>query len=168
MRPETVLDTWKSVRQDTALAVEEFPADDFDFKPVSDIMSFRELANHILSAGHTLTGAMLDGIDNMSTPEFRGLFAKYGAQLPPRDTPAELAAVLRSSVDERCAQLESQPADFFSGIITRFDGQRVTRLEMLQMVKEHELTHRSQMFMYLRLKGLVPAPTRRRQSKAKA
>ena len=57
--------------------------------------------------------------------------------------------------------------DFFSGMITRFDGQRVTRLEMLQFIKEHELTHRSQMFMYLRLKGIVPATTRRRQAKQK-
>jgi len=40
----------------------------------------------------------------------------------------------------------------------------VTRLEMLQFVKEHELTHRQQLFMYLRLKGTVPATTRRRMA----
>jgi uncharacterized damage-inducible protein DinB len=43
----------------------------------------------------------------------------------------------------------------------------VTRLEMLQFVKEHELTHRSQMFLYLRLKGVTPPTTRRRQAAAK-
>jgi uncharacterized damage-inducible protein DinB len=41
----------------------------------------------------------------------------------------------------------------------------VTRLEMVQTIKEHELTHRSQLFMYLRLKGIVPATTRRRLAK---
>jgi uncharacterized damage-inducible protein DinB len=35
---------------------------------------------------------------------------------------------------------------------------------MLQFVKEHELTHRAQLFMYLRLKGIVPATTRRRMA----
>ena len=35
---------------------------------------------------------------------------------------------------------------------------RLTRLEMLQFVKEHELTHRSQLFMLMRLKGMVPPP----------
>jgi uncharacterized damage-inducible protein DinB len=39
---------------------------------------------------------------------------------------------------------------------------------MLQFIKEHELTHRAQLFMYLRLKGIVPPTTRRRLAKAKA
>ena len=37
-------------------------------------------------------------------------------------------------------ELAAQPPEFYSGIITRVDGARVTRLEMLQFVKEHELT----------------------------
>ncbi len=37
---------------------------------------------------------------------------------------------------------------------------------MLQFIKEHELTHRSQMFVYMRLKGIVPATTRRRPGQA--
>ena len=75
------------------------------------------------------------------------------------------AAALRQSVERRTQELAAQTPEFFSGIITRFDGQRVTRLEMVQFVKEHELTHRSQMYMCLRLKGIVPATTRRRLSK---
>jgi uncharacterized damage-inducible protein DinB len=68
-------------------------------------------------------------------------------------------------MDVRQAELCRQPADFFAKIITRFDGQPVTRLEMIQFVKEHELTHRAQLFVYLRLKGVVPVTTRRRQAK---
>jgi uncharacterized damage-inducible protein DinB len=45
------------------------------------------------------------------------------------------------------------------------DGQKVTRLEMLQMLKEHELMHRAHLFLYMRMKGLVPATTRRRMAK---
>ncbi len=153
---------------DTAQAVEEFPAADFDYKPVADVGTFGEIATHILQAGHVLTGALLDRVDSMAVPEFRARFGGYIAQLPPHGSPAELAAALRSAVESRCAEFSAQPADYFSGMITRFDGQRVTRLEMLHTVKEHELTHRSQLFMYLRLKGLVPATTRRRQVKANA
>jgi len=71
-------------------------------------------------------------------------------------------------VETRTAELAAKDDDFFAGVITRFDGQRVTRLEMLQFIKEHELTHRSQMFLYLRLKGIVPATTRRRQAAQKS
>jgi uncharacterized damage-inducible protein DinB len=50
-------------------------------------------------------------------------------------------------------------------MVTGFDGQKITRLETIQFIQEHELTHRAQLFVYLRLKGIVPATTRRRQAK---
>jgi uncharacterized damage-inducible protein DinB len=168
IRKETVLDSWKTVRQDTAQAVEDFPASDLDFKATPDLMSFGELARHILDAGHALTGMLLDGIDNLQTPQFRQMMGMYLPQLPEKLDSVTLAAELRKSTDTRCAELAAKGDDFFSGVITRFDGQRVTRLEMLQFVKEHELTHRSQMFLYLRLKGIVPSTTRRRQAAQKS
>lgn len=162
------MDSWKAVREDTALAVEEFPSSEFDFKPVPEVLSFRELGTHILNAGHALSGMLLEGVEDFSSPDFRATLQKHTAQLPAYDNPAGLAALLRSALDSRCADLSAQSPDFYAGIITRMDGQRVTRLEMVQMIKEHELTHRSQMFLYLRLKGLVPATTRRRMSRARA
>src|SRR5260370_18295256 len=168
VRKETVIDSWKIVRQDTAQAVEDFPAADLDFKATPDLMTFGELARHILDAGNALTGILLDGVDDMTTPNFRETtLARYRTQLPERLDSATLASELRKSLETRSAELAAKDADFFSGIITRFDRQRVTRLEMLQFIKEHELTHRSQMFLYLRLKGIVPATTRRRQAKQK-
>ena len=169
VRKETVIDSWKIVRQDTAQAVEDFPAADLDFKSTPDLMTFGELARHILDAGNALTGILLDGVDDMTTPNFRETtLARYRTQLPERLDSATLASELRKSLETRSAELAAKDDDFFSGIITRFDGQRVTRLEMLQFIKEHELTHRSQMFLYLRLKGIVPATTRRRQTAQKS
>jgi len=168
IRLETVLDSWKTVREDTAQAVEDFPGDDLDFKPLADVSSFREIARHILDAGYALSGIMLDAVDNLAVPEFRQMIGKYAAQLPPTPDAASLGKQLRATVERRTAELAAQPAGFFAQEITRFDGQKVTRLEMLQGIKEHELTHRSQLFMYLRMKGVVPATTRRRMAKAKA
>ena len=167
VRKETVLESWKSVRQDTAQAVEDFPAAELDFKATPDLMTFGELGRHILDAGHALTGIMLDGVDNLATPQFREMIGKYKPQLPEQLDAATLASELRKSLETRAAELAAKGEDFYSGLITRFDGQRVTRLEMLQFIKEHELTHRSQMFLYLRLKGIVPATTRRRQAAQK-
>ena len=156
------------MRLDTAQAVEDFPEAELDFKATPDLMTFGELARHILDAGHALSGMLLDGVDNLATPQFREMIARYRPQLPERLDPATLASELRKSIETRSAELAAKGDDFFSGIITRFDGQRVTRLEMLQFIKEHELTHRSQMFVYLRLKGIVPATTRRRQAAQKS
>jgi uncharacterized damage-inducible protein DinB len=168
IRLESVLDSWKTIREDTAQAVEDFSAQDLGYKPSADLMSFGDIAQHILQAGHGLTGMLLDGVDNLATPQLRELFAKYSAQIPPTEGAGALARELRNQLQTRLTALAAQPASFYAGEITRFDGQKVTRLEMLQGLKEHELTHRSQLFMYLRLKGIVPPTTRRRQAKANA
>ncbi len=165
VRLETVLDSWKAVREDTARAVEDFPSAELDFRATPELMSFRELGRHILDAGQALTGMMLDEVESFALPGIRERFKEYFSPLATDAGAAELAAELRRAADERCRRLLDRSADFYAHIITRFDGQRVTRLEMLQFVKEHELTHRSQMFLYLRLKGIVPPTTRRREAK---
>ena len=162
IRTQIVLDSWKTIRKDTVQAVLDYPATAFDEHPVADLMSFREIARHILDAGHALSGVLLDRVDDLSTPEFRPMLQKYTLPVPPDADPAALASALETSLDSRVAELAAKDSDFYSHEMTRFDGQRVTRLEMLQFVKEHELTHRAQLFMFLRLKGIVPSTTRRR------
>jgi len=78
IRPETMLESWKAVRQDTAQAVEDFPTADLDYKPV-------------------------EGSDDFSR--------------------------------DRASHSGGRPCSFFEQVITRFDGQRVTRLEMVQFAK---------------------------------
>jgi uncharacterized damage-inducible protein DinB len=165
VRLETVLDNWRTVREDTAAAVEEFPAVELDFRPVPELMTFREIARHVLEASDGLCGLLLSGVENLQTPQFRDLVRRHVSPIPENADAAAIAAALRGSLEKRLAELAQQPPEFFAGIITRFDGQRVTRLEMVQFIKEHELTHRSQLFVYLRLKGMVPPTTRRRQAK---
>ena len=168
VRLDSVLNSWKTIREDTAQAVEDFSAHDLDYKPTEGVMTFGEIGRHILEASHALTGLLLDGTDNLATPQFRELMGKYITQLPKTEGAGALARELRLQMDRRVAELAARPAEFYAGEITRFDGQRVTRLEMLQMLKEHELTHRSQLFLYLRLQGMVPPTTRRRMAKANA
>jgi uncharacterized damage-inducible protein DinB len=168
IRLENVLNSWKSIREDTAAAVEDFPAVELDFKPTPELMSFREIARHTLEAGHALTGLLLAGEENMARPEFRQMMRAHVPPLPDQPDAPALAAALRERFAERFAELAARPPEFWDVVITRFDGTRVTRLEMLQSIKEHELTHRAQLFVYLRLKGGIPATTRRRQAQKAA
>jgi uncharacterized damage-inducible protein DinB len=168
VRLEAVLNSWKGVREATVEAVEDFSAHDLGYKPSADLMTFGEIARHILEASHVLTRMLLDGVDNMATPQIREIIDGYVAQLPATDGAGALARELRSQMDARIAELAAKPADFYAVEITRFDKERVTRLEMLQTIKEHELTHRAQLFMYLRLNGIVPSTTRGRIARAKA
>ena len=168
VRLDSILSSWKSVREDTAQAVEDFAPYKLDFKPCADLMTFGDTARHILDAGYGLSGLLLAGEEDLSTPQFRENIGKLVAELPKTEDAAALAKELRSAMESRASELAAKPAEFYAGEIIRMDGQRVTRLEMLQLIKEHELTHRQQLFMYLRLNGVVPPTTRRRQAKAKA
>src|SRR6185503_13408858 len=128
IRPETVLNSWKTVRQDSAQAVEDFPATELDFRPTPEIMTFGEIARHILESGHAIAGLLLDGVEDMTTPAFREMLGKHVSELPELTDAASLAAALRQNLDMRAEQLLVQPDGFFGHVITRFDGQRVTRL----------------------------------------
>ena len=101
VRTQTVLDSWKTIRLDTAQAVEDFPAGEFDFRATPDLMTFGDLARHCLDAGHALTGMMLAGIDNMAVPEFREMAAKYVFGLPADADAAVIAGALREAVETR-------------------------------------------------------------------
>src|SRR5579885_234425 len=91
VRLETVLDSWKTIRQDTAQAVEDCPAGELDFRPMPDLMTFREIARHILNASLGLTGLMLDGETNLATPAFREKMKPHFSTLPENAEPAALA-----------------------------------------------------------------------------
>ena len=160
VRLDALLDSWKTVRQDTAQTVEDMPEAELDFKPVPDVMTFREIARHILASSYAISGMLLDGLQKLDRQELMKRFPP----VPENARAAVLASELRARFDERLAALAAQPPEFYAGLVTRFDGQQVTRLEMIQTVKEHELTHRAQLFLYLRLKGIVPVTTRRRQA----
>jgi uncharacterized damage-inducible protein DinB len=168
VRVQFVLDSWKTIRKDVAGAVREFPAEAFDEKPIEGVDSFGTIARHILNAGNAFPGILMTGIDNLQTPDFRDKMKPHMHSLPESATPEQLAEALEQSIETRTAELSKQPDEFFTQEITRFDGVRLTRLEMLQFVKEHELTHRSQLFMLMRLKGMVPPTTKRRLAAAKA
>jgi len=98
VRLEQTLASWKTIREDTAQAVEDFSAQDLDFKPADGMMSFGELARHILEAGHLMTGMLLDEVKSMAGPDFREMVKKYVSQVPPTEGTGALARELRSSV----------------------------------------------------------------------
>jgi uncharacterized damage-inducible protein DinB len=111
---------------------------------------------------------LLAGETDFSGPDFRSRAAAHSSQVPEDLEPAELARRLEEALEERAGQLASQTPEFWAGMMKRMDGAMLTRLEMLQWVKEHELAHRQQLFTYMRMKGIVPATTRRRQARLAA
>ncbi len=160
VRTEYFLEHWQTIREDVAQAVESMPADRLDYRPQDDMMGFREVAVHILEVGHCFTGVLLDGETDFSTPDFRQKLIPYKPAVP--EDQAGLAEALRSSVKQRCAEYRQKPPEIFTIVTKKWDGTQPTHGEMLQFLKEHEIAHRMQMFVYLRMNGIVPPTTQRK------
>lgn len=162
VRVPILLQSWLDVREDVAQAVEDMPAGALDFRPQEDLMSFREVAEHILDVSHWIPRLLLEGERDFSRPEARVTRQRYRIELAAGAPAAELAATLRNTLAEDVRLLESQSPEFFASSVKRWDGQELTALEMLCFAKEHELSHRMQLFLYLRMNGVVPPTTRRK------
>ena len=111
VRAEHVIDSWKSVRQDTIAAVEEFPAGEFEYRPAADLQTFGQIGRHILVSTHGLTGMLLAGDTDFADPGIRkARIATQVAHIPENLEPAELVRRLRESVDERAIRKRNELA----------------------------------------------------------
>jgi uncharacterized damage-inducible protein DinB len=164
VRIESFLNNWRAAREDAAQAVLDMPADKLNFTPQSDLMSFRANAEHIIIVGQGIPAMLLAGETDFSAPDFREKLGKLVSPVPKNATAADLAGLMRSRLEETAALLVAQPAEFHASLMKKWDGVEMTRLEMLQFVKEHEIAHRMQLFIYLRMNGVVPPTTRRKMA----
>jgi uncharacterized damage-inducible protein DinB len=164
VRPDFVLESWRQVRLYAVEAVQEWPASEAGFRLAPEVMTFAEIARHIAEAGHILTGILLSGETDYARPGFREEMPRWSPGIAPTAPLAVLAVELDRLVTVRIQELRGQSPEWWAGLVHKWSGEEMTRLEFLQFTKEHELTHLAQLFACMRLKGLTPPTTRRRQA----
>src|SRR5579885_2947630 len=112
VRVEYVLNSWKTVRQDTIQAVEDCPAGELDFKPAPELMSFREIARHILDAGSGLSGMLLDGETNLAAPDVREKMKRHFRAKIRR---GQVGFPVQEHSGEAAAGVQDMPGDLAKG-----------------------------------------------------
>jgi uncharacterized damage-inducible protein DinB len=141
---QITMDTFARVRRFTVEAAERLPEERAEYRPVPEVMSFRQLLLHILSSYETLMVGWSAGTFDWGT--------KYNdANYPTladvrREMPAATAALQEWLANRTPAELETP--------VAKLGGD-----PLLQMVNEfirHEVHHRGQLFTYLRECGIVP------------
>jgi uncharacterized damage-inducible protein DinB len=152
------LNAWEKVRQNTAATAEDMPEEHYDAVPYEGMWSFRKQLGHVLNVEDVL----LDGLE-------KGQFdpAKFAVDNYRDKSKAELVAALKGNFRTHIQLLGSRPASFWDEPRKSFDGSDKTAGELLQMLKEHEIGHCNQLYLYLRSKGILP-PTTRKRAEAKA
>ena len=155
---EQFLASWGKVRQNLIATAEDMPEEHYDTAPFEGIYSFRRQLGHVLHADDVLFEGLV-----------KGAFDPATFSLDPYSTRSkqELVTALQENFHAQSEALRTQTDAFWSEPRKSFDGSEKSASELLQMMKEHELAHLNQLYMYLRAKGIVP-PTTRKKAAARA
>ena len=162
---------FRTVRDNTMQIVNELPEDKLDFAPADGARTVRQLLSHI-AFGDEFANAVHKGrLGSVLELDFPTMVAQAAAEeAKPRDK-AALVALLTERGKAFESWLSSLGDDFLAepvGMPPGAEPATKTRIEMIMGVKEHEMHHRGQLMLVLRLLGQVPPLTRQRQAQMAA
>lgn len=136
---------WANAKIYTLKMAELMPEEFYDFKPVPDVMSFKEQLLHTaqniqwLSTSYLLSGKKPPKNDSALTTK---------AMVIQRLTDAYNTGLLAHQ--SLSAEELDQPVSFFAG--------PMTKRQILFLLHDHQTHHVGQIIVYLRLKGIKPPP----------
>jgi len=131
-------------------AAEEVPEARYAYRPTAEVRTFGQLIGHIAGAQYLICAAAL-GEPARSEDEIERT----------RTTRAELLSALRAST-EYCARAYAQ-ADAAVQQPTQLFGEERSRLFALVLNATHDAEHYGNIVTYMRLNGMIPPSSRRRQ-----
>jgi uncharacterized damage-inducible protein DinB len=161
---------FRTVRKNTVQVAEDIPEDKYDFVAAPDVKPVRQMLAHI-AWGPTL---QLDlhrdrRLTTLQGYDWGKLMSGANAWEAEPRTKAELVALLKSEGEAFARWLDTLSDEFLNETYLDPTGANPkTRFESIMGVKEHEMHHRAQLMLILRLVGGVPHITRQRQAQAAA
>jgi uncharacterized damage-inducible protein DinB len=151
---------WARTRKMLTAIVAAMPEDKWDFKPVKEVRSFREMVEHLVDDGYSHIGYS----KGMTREESAKLTAKYKGL----KTKADLLKALGESYDygdKVLAEITDQNA---MNMVSGMRGERQTRVEAALVAFEDQMDHYGNFVVYLRLNGIVPPDTMNADAERKA
>ena len=142
---------FEGYKQNALEAAELFSEADYDFKPSPDVMSVRGVLAHIGDANFALCS------------QLRGEANPSAGPIEKRETtkPA-LVAAMRSSFDYCLSAMAGWPDAKLAETVRSGNRERVKAWTALHLL-EHTALHYGNLITYMRMKGIVPPETARRQ-----
>lgn len=154
---DTVVRTLKAqmdtFRQNALEAAEKVPASEYAFKPTPEVMSFHQLLAHLTDANYSICSPL----KNEANPNTSGTEKKAPGK--------EVIPALKASFDYCDAALAALTDAKLATTIKRGTTERPLAYYALHLL-DHTALHYGNLITYMRLKGVVPPETERRQQQA--
>jgi uncharacterized damage-inducible protein DinB len=157
---DEALESWRYARLGFLAEAEGIPEERWDHRPHPRARSVSELVHHILRSGAMMVGELSDPEGDFTRAAPEEILAEHTADLPETATPAELKALLLSTLEAGSARFREVGEISMLQDIRRFDGAAWTRLTWMLHGVAHEEYHRGQLALIARTMGLVPALTK--------
>lgn len=161
---------FRTVRKNTVQLAHDIPADQYEFVASPGFKTVRENFAHIAWAPTLQLDLHRDRkLTTLQGYDWGKLMAGAAAFEGTPRSKDEIVALLERTGAEFASWVEGLSADFLNETYLDPTGQNPkSRFESIMSVKEHEMHHRGQLMLILRLVGGVPHLTRERQARAAA
>lgn len=140
---EEIQQKWTNAGDYTREVALLLPAEQYDFQPTPDQMSFGAQLGHLASNILWLSSAYLGG--QQSAPMADELPSDKEGLLQLLETALQQGATVLAQVQ---AEALEEKVDFFAG--------NFSRRQIIHLMHDHLTHHRAQMIVYLRLQGITP------------
>ncbi|WP_031495357.1 DinB family protein [Bryobacter aggregatus] len=138
------------IKNNIIRAAEKMPEENYAFKPTPDVRSFGQLVGHVADAQYMFCSAVL-GKTNPALGIEKGKTAK-----------ADLVKALKEAF-AYCDTAYDEMTDAQANTLVRFFGADQAKTTVLSFNVAHDNEHYGNMVTYMRLKGIVPPSSEKRQ-----
>ncbi|UCH83357.1 MAG: hypothetical protein JSW50_12980, partial [Candidatus Latescibacterota bacterium] len=125
---DETLEAWEDVRYGLIDELRNVPANRFDWRPVHDVRSTKELVVHILEVAMMMTEELVSRDAGFHRVSFPTLIKKHGARARALRTRGDAIRLLRSQLKDADQKFRTAGEIHMLQLIKRFDGVEGTRL----------------------------------------
>jgi uncharacterized damage-inducible protein DinB len=156
---EETLGRWYDVRRGFIKELNVVPATRLSFRATLETRSVLELVQHMLEVSIMTVEELVREDTNLHRAPFPQLLHYYAPNIAKADTQEKLVDLLVEQYRDADQRFRKAGDIHMMQLVTHQDGSQATRLAALNEAVSHEMYHRGQLTVYVRLLGLEPALT---------
>ena len=156
---DEALEAWQYARAGVISEIKNLPDVSLNFRPTTSSRSAAEIAVHIAESGLMMAGELSRPDGNFRRKSFPQFMKEYAKGVKPTSNKKQLIQLLTKTHADGEKKLRAAGELHMLQLITRFDGERGSRVAWMNHGIAHEEYHRGQIALYARLVGRVPALT---------
>ena len=160
MSVDPIIGGWREVRAGLIDEVSQIPADQFSFRAAEGMRSVAELLQHLVESQKFLVGEACRPDTNLLRKSFAENIKDYAPDVRKVNDKEAIIQMLQTAMDD-CEKQLRENADEMKNTMKRFDGKEMTKLGFMSFAIAHEMYHRGQLTVYVRLLGIEPMLTQK-------